>query len=153
MSELANPEFQSQLYAFFTRHYMMVGGFFVVLVWLIVVQFKLTTARISKMSTTLAINAVNKEDGVFVDIRAQDLFQKGHIANAVSLTLNEIKSNKIQQIDKKRDCPVIIVGKDKFDTDAFNAARMLKKQGFSKVSLLDGGLLDWASNNLPLTTK
>lgn len=146
-------EFINEFPDFFMRHYFMVGAWGVVLVMLIVVQFKLLTARIAKANAGTAVNLVNREDGVFVDIRSADGFSSGHIANAINITAADIKSGKIGRIDSRRDKPVILVGKDKFDSECFNSGRFLKKQGFTKIYILEGGMLDWSSSNMPLSYK
>lgn len=147
-SELIN-----QFPDFFMRHYFIVGAWFVVLGMLIVVQIKLMTARVAKATTSSAVTLVNREDGVFVDIRSADMFSKGHIANSVQMSLADIKAGKVNRIENRRDKPVVLVGRDKFDGDCFNSARALKKQGFTKVYIMEGGMLEWANENLPLTTK
>ena len=139
--------------AFFTRHYMMCGAWIVVLVLLITVQAKLLLARVSKATINAAVQMVNKQDGIFVDIRTPDNFSKGHIANSVNVTAIEIKAGKLNRIDKKKEKPVIIVGKDKLDTDSFNSARELKKNGYTQVFILEGGIIEWSAANLPLSVK
>lgn len=153
MAEFFSAEFFNELIAFFSRHMMMSGAWLVVLVMLIAVQFKITTARVKKTTSTIAVMMVNKEDGVFVDVRPADRFSQGHIANSVNITAGDIKGGRITRIERSKDCPVILVGKDKFDTDCFNSARVLKKNGFGKVFILDGGILEWSNQNLPLTTR
>ncbi len=143
----------SELSAFFTRHYMMCGAWIVVLVLLITVQAKLLLARVSKATINAAVQMVNKQDGIFVDIRTPDNFSKGHIANSVNVTAIEIKAGKLNRIDKKKEKPVIIVGKDKLDTDSFNSARELKKNGYTQVFILEGGIIEWSAANLPLSVK
>lgn len=143
----------TQFREFFMRHYMMCGAWIVVVVLLIAVQFKLLVARVKKLSCQDAILLVNKQEGLFVDVRSVESFLPSHIANSINVTFSEIKEQKVQRIEKNRQKPIIIVGKDKFDTDAFNASRDLKKLGFSQVFMLDGGILEWSSNNLPLSNK
>ncbi len=153
MTEFVSPEMWEQFTTFFSRHYMMCGGWIVVLVLLIVMQFKIMTARIKKTTANSAVMMVNHQDGLFVDVRSADKFGQGHIANAVNVTAADIKNGKVQRIERNKDKPVIIVGKDKYDTDCFNSAKALKKNGFSQVYVLEGGILDWEGANLPLTNK
>ena len=138
---------------FFMRHYFMVGAWLVVVVMLIVVQFKLMMTRIPKATTNNAVALVNRDDGVFVDIRNAESFAKGHIANAVNISFADIKGGKVNRIESRRDKPVVLVGKDKFDSESFNSGRFLKKQGFTKVFILDGGIMEWTNANLPLSYK
>lgn len=146
-------EFINEFPDFFMRHYFMVGAWAVVLVMLIVVQFKLSIARIPKATTSQAVNLVNREEGVFVDVRTAEGFATGHIANALNITAADIKSGKVNRIESRREKPVVLVGKDKFDSECFNSARALKKQGFTRVFILEGGILDWSSANMPLSYK
>ena len=93
------------------------------------------------------------ENGVYVDVRANNLFSQGHIAGSVNITLQDIKSGKLNRIDSYKDKPVILVGKDKMDSDCFNGAVSLKKQGYTKVFTLEGGITQWSMDNLPLSNK
>lgn len=131
----------------------MVGAWIVVLAMLIVVQCKLLFARIPKANHNVAIAFVNRDNGVFVDIRSQELFQQGHIANAINVTFSDIKEGKTNRIDGSKDKPVILVGKDRYDSECFNGGRFLKKQGFTKIYTLDGGMSEWINANLPLSHK
>lgn len=153
MMDFSFSELINEFPDFFMRHYFMVGAWVVVLVLLIVTQFRLMTARIAKATTNTAVALINRDNGVFVDVRTADLFSKGHIAHAVNMLPVDIKSGKVMRIDSYRDKPVVLVGRDKFDSECFNSARALKKQGFTKVFILDGGITEWSSANMPLAYK
>ena len=92
-------------------------------------------------------------NGVFVDVRTAELFAKGHIAGSLNIGLEDIRSGNTSRIMKYQDKPVILVGKDKYDADCFNSAVSLKKQGFTKVFTMEGGISQWAMDNLPLSLK
>ncbi len=153
MGDFFNAELLSDLQGLFQRHTLMSVGWVVVLVLLIVFQVRLMQARIKKATANGAVLMVNREDGVFLDIRAADSFNQSHIANSVNVSAADIKNGKLTKVERYKDKPVILVGKDKYDTGCFNSARVLKKQGFSKLFILDGGLFEWSNNNLPLTNR
>ena len=153
MSDLFSPDFVNELFAFVSRHLLMSGAWVGVLVLLVAMQFRIVTARVKKTSVTLATMKVNRENGVFVDVRNADTFSGGHIANSVNITSADIKNGKINRIERNKETPVILVGKDKFDTECFNSARALKKQGFLKVFILEGGIMEWSNQNLPLSNR
>lgn len=132
---------------------MMCGATVVVFVMLVYTQLRITTARIKKISTAMATYKINHENGLFVDIRASKDFSKGHIAGSENVSAAEIKQGKVQRIGSAKDRPVIIVGRDKFDSECFHSARLLKKQGFKKVFTLDGGITQWSTENLPLSFR
>ena len=131
----------------------MVMIFVVLFVALIYFQVRIMLANVKKISANNATAMVNHEDGVFVDVRANKLFTSGHIAGSINITLAEIKEGKLNRIDSYKDKPVILVGRDKMDADCFNSAVSLKKQGYTKVFSLDGGIAQWTMDNLPTSVK
>ncbi len=153
MGEIFSSFDTEELIAFAGRHTLMVLVFIAVFVGLIYTQIKIMIARIQKLSANTANVMINHENGVYVDVRPGNLFSKGHIAGAVNIVLSDIKQGKLNRIENYKDKPVIIVGKDKMDSDSFNAAVALKKQGFTKVYSLDGGIAQWSMDNLPLSLK
>ncbi len=142
-----------ELLAFAERHTLMVFVFLAVLAGLIYTQTRIMLARIKKLSANVATAMINHENGVYVDVRPANLFSNGHIAGSVNIILVDIKQGKLNRIESYKDKPVILVGKDKMDSDCFNAAVSLKKQGYTKVYNLEGGIAQWAMDNLPLSTK
>ncbi|MCR5084487.1 MAG: rhodanese-like domain-containing protein [Succinivibrionaceae bacterium] len=138
---------------FFTNHFVMCVIWAACLGGIIYIQARLLIARVPKATVNMAVLMANHDDGTFVDHRSPEQFAQGHITNAVNLTALEIKQERLQQIDRRKDAPVILVGRDKFDGDSFNCARFLKKFGFTKVYILEGGMASWTEQNLPVTTK
>lgn len=153
MGDFFSSDNFSELVAFAGRHQIMVIVFFALLAALIYVQARILIARVKKLNSNAATAKINHENGVYVDVRSNNLFVKGHIANSINIPLNEIKEGKLNRIDSYKDKPVILVGKDKMDSDCFNGAISLKKQGYTCVFTLDGGIAQWSMDNLPLSTK
>ena len=153
MGDFFSSDNFSELVAFAGRHQIMVIVFFALLAALIYVQARILIARVKKLNSNAATAKINHKNGVYVDVRANNLFVKGHIANSINIPLNEIKEGKLNRIDSYKDKPVILVGKDKMDSDCFNGAISLKKQGYTCVFTLDGGIAQWSMDNLPLSTK
>ena len=153
MSEIFSPENLAEYTAFFNRHMFLCGMWIVCFALLVYIQVRMLTANVKKATVTGATMMVNRENGVFVDVRSGTNFEQAHIANSLNITAADIKSGRTQRIENAKDRPIILVGRDKMDTDAFNSARILKKMGFAKVFTLDGGINQWASENLPLSNK
>ena len=153
MGEFFSSDNLEQYIAFAGRHQIMVIVFFALLVALIYFQVKIMIAGVKKVSASAATSMVNHENGVFIDVRANSLFSKGHIAGSVNITLDEIKQGKLNRVESFKNNPVIVVGKDKVDSDNFNAVVALKKQGYTQAFLLEGGIAQWAMDNLPLSVK
>ncbi len=153
MGDLFSAENMAEYSAFASRHLFMVGIWVVAFVALVFVQIRIWTANIKKISSSTASIKVNHDNGVFVDVRSTAFFSKGHISGSLNITASEIKSGKLQRIDNAQDKPVILVGKDKFDSDTFYCARILKRLGYKQVFTLEGGINQWVMDNLPITTK
>lgn len=153
MGDWLTPEFLAEFKEFAARHYMMCGMWLMCLGALIYVQGRIIIAHVVKVSTAAATQKVNHEDGIFVDVRPAQAFGKEHIAGAENLTLAEIRQGRVQRLDPHREHPLIVVARDKMDTDGFNSARLLKKLGFRQVFALEGGLEQWKMENLPVAEK
>ena len=153
MGELFSSDNVDQYIRFASNHQIMVMIFVVLFVALIYFQVRIMLANVKKISANNATAMVNHEDGVFVDVRANKLFTSGHISGSINITLAEIKEGKLNRIDSYKDKPVILVGRDKMDADCFNSAVSLKKQGYTKVFSLDGGIAQWTMDNLPTSVK
>lgn len=153
MGDLFSSENMAEYTEFASRHLFVSALWVAALVGLIYMQIRILAARIKKVSPSIASSMVNHENGVFVDVRPANLFSKGHIAGSLNITATEIKSGKLQRIDSAKERPVVLVGKDKLDSETFNCTRILKKHGYTKIYTLDGGIMTWVNDNLPLSTK
>lgn len=153
VGDLFSSDNLEQYIEFASRHQIMVLVFIALFCALIYIQARIMIARVKKLGSNAATVMINRENGVYVDVRANNLFSQGHIAGSVNITLQDIKSGKLNRIDSYKDKPVILVGKDKMDSDCFNGAVSLKKQGYTKVFTLEGGITQWSMDNLPLSNK
>ncbi|MEL6114634.1 rhodanese-like domain-containing protein [Photobacterium sp. SP02] len=115
---------------------------------LIASMVKQKTAGYAVVTPNQATVLVNREDGVFVDIRSKDEFQRGHIAGALHILPSEIKAENFGLLEKYKSAPIIVVCKT--GQTAQESASLLHKAGYAKVSLLKDGLISWNEANLPL---
>ena len=84
------------------------------------------------------------EDVVIIDVRTNNEFAGGHAPGAVNLPLGEL-SIKLRQLggdlDSFKTLPVYAMCRT--DNRAANAARALKKAGFSDLKVVGGGMNAW----------
>lgn len=137
--------------AFLGRHYILAAVWVCSLVGLVYVQIRIITAGIKKLSAAKCTFIVNHENGLFVDVRNSAMFKDGHLPGSVNVPASDIRAGRYS-IQGGADRKIIVVGRDKYDTDSFNSARILKKAGY-KVASLDGGIAQWQAENLPLSVK
>jgi rhodanese-related sulfurtransferase len=90
---------------------------------------------------------INRESALVVDLRAYNDYEKGHIAGAKNVPPNQFDPDA-KPLAGAKESPVVIVCQS--GVTAGGAARKLKRAGFAKVSILDGGIAAWQSADLPL---
>ena len=97
---------------------------------------------------TEATRLINHEDAKVVDIRSQTEFEKGHIINAINISIDQLggQLDKLKQYQKQGIILCCASG-----TVAGKEARKLMNEGFDKVYCLKGGILSWQNASLPLT--
>ncbi len=102
----------------------------------------------SALDTTAAIQLVNQQGAVWVDVRAAEQFQAGHIAQARSVPAEELEK-KAASLPKNK--PLILVCEQ--GRNAPRIAQRLKALGLTDVKTLEGGMRAWYAANLPVTQK
>ena len=98
------------------------------------------------LSPQQAINLVNSEQGVFVDLRDAGDFKQGHIVDALNIPAAKV-ATRAAELDKYRDKPVVLVCKMGQHSGA--AGKQLKASGFARVYKMTGGMLEWGNLQLP----
>jgi rhodanese-related sulfurtransferase len=97
-----------------------------------------------------ATTLINQRDAVVVDVRPTADFTKGHIINAINIPMNGF-SKQIATLEKHKEQPIIVSCRS--GAQSSQACTQLRKQGFSEVYNLRGGILAWQSANLPVSRK
>lgn len=90
---------------------------------------------------------VNREDALVVDLRPIAEFEKGHIPGAKNVQVSQFDPES-RQLAAARSLPVVLVCKA--GQASGDAARRLRKAGFERVFVLDGGIGAWQQAGLPL---
>ena len=93
-----------------------------------------------------AINLINAEDGVFVDLRDAGDYKQGHIVGAVNIPAAKI-GDRMAELEKYRDKPIVLVCKLGQQSGA--AGKQLKAAKYEKVYKMTGGMLEWGNLQLP----
>ena len=97
-----------------------------------------------------AITLVNREGGIFLDIRDAAEFKRGHIADAKHITLTQLNS-RLGELDKYREQPVVVVCK--LGQSAAGATKLLRAQGFDQARKMTGGMMEWNALKLPVVAQ
>jgi len=114
----------------------------------VIIMLVLHEARKSgpSLSPQQAINLVNNQQGVFVDLRDAADYKKGHIVDALHIPASKVV-DRIAELEKFRDKPIVLVCKMGQQSGA--AGKQLKAGNFDKVYKMSGGMLEWTNLQLP----
>lgn len=94
-----------------------------------------------------AVQLVNREKGVLIDICGADEYAAGHAVGARNVPLADLET-RLPAVVKNKALPVILLCAS--GGRAQRAAGMARKLGYSNVQVLAGGLKAWREANLPV---
>jgi len=139
-----------QLLEFFQHHpylFAMLGAAIVIFIINEVIG-SLTAGTL--MTPLQAVRLINDREPVLVDVRPAADFKKGHLLNAVNLPLAKI-SERGDELAKDKTRPLLVYCA--LGGSAIEAAKTLRKVGYSEVYPLRGGINGWLNASLPITAK
>ena len=90
---------------------------------------------------------VNRDNALVVDLRPSADFDKGHIPGSKNVQMSQFDPEN-KQLAAARSLPVVLVCRS--GQTAGTAASRLRKAGFERVHILDGGITAWQQADLPL---
>ena len=99
------------------------------------------------LSATQAVQLINREKAVVVDVCEAEEFAQGHIGGARHIPLNQLEQ-RLPEAVKNKALPVLLVCAS--GARANRALGVAKKLGYEKAQVLAGGLKAWKDANLPL---
>jgi rhodanese-related sulfurtransferase len=135
----------AQLIEFIGNHLALVAAFIGVLVALLYTLVQGGGA--AALSPQRAVLVLNQDDAVPVDVRPDAAYKAGHIINAVNVSQQDITSGAAR-LAKYKDRPLLVYCESGVQSGA--AVKALRRQGFTKVYNLRGGLAAWRGENLPV---
>ena len=100
----------------------------------------------AKVSTNDAVQLINREKAVLIDVSEPAEYAAGHAVGAKSVPLGELEASTA--LPKNKALPLVVVCPT--GTRAGRAVATLKKLGFENARALAGGLEAWRAANLPV---
>lgn len=137
----------AQLVEFIGHHWVLVLALLVILGLL---AYDLIAGSAGGINPLEAVTVMNHQDAVVVDVRPAADFAKGHIINAINIPMNGFMK-QVGVLEKYREHPIILNCNS--GAQSSQACNQLRKQGFTRVYNLRGGILAWENANLPVTRK
>lgn len=99
---------------------------------------------------TETIQLINHKDALVVDVRTDKEYQAGHVMNALHIPLGKL-DDRMPELLAYKNTPLVMVCRS--GARSGHAAVKLKKQGFTDVHNMGGGMLAWERAKLPVTTE
>ena len=99
-----------------------------------------------KLTTTDAVQLINRERAVLIDVSEAAEYAAGHVAGAKSVPLSQIETSNA--LPKNKALPLVVVCAT--GARAAKGVAALKKLGFENARALAGGLEAWRAANLPV---
>jgi rhodanese-related sulfurtransferase len=99
------------------------------------------------LSSGAAVQLINRERAVVVDVCETEEFAQGHIGGAKNIPLSQLEQ-RLPEVVKNKSLPLILVCPT--GARANRALATAKKLGYEKAQALAGGLKSWREANLPV---
>jgi rhodanese-related sulfurtransferase len=99
------------------------------------------------LTTAAAVQLINRERAVIVDVRETDEFASGHVGGARNVPVGELEK-RLPEVVKNKTVPLILVCSQ--GSRAKRALDVARKLGYDKAQVLAGGQKAWQEANLPV---
>ena len=103
--------------------------------------------RAGGLSASGAVQLINREKAVVVDVCEAEEFAAGHVVGARNVPLGQLET-RLPEVVKNKQLPVILVCAR--GARAQRALATAKKLGYEQAQVLAGGMTAWKEANLPV---
>ena len=99
------------------------------------------------LSAQGAVQLINRQRAVVVDVREPDEFAAGHVTGAKNVPLDQLEQ-KLTAAVKNKSLPLLLICAS--GARAQRAVATAKKLGYEQAQAVAGGLKSWKEANLPV---
>jgi rhodanese-related sulfurtransferase len=139
-----------RLFEFIGNHWIMVAATVIVAILLLQDLVETLMRKHKLVTPAAAVALMNTEDSIVIDVRELHEFSEGHIENAHHIPLGKIEE-RLYELEAHKNAPVIVTCQS--GTRAPQACGKLTKAGFGQVYELQGGMVAWEEQKLPISRK
>ncbi len=140
----------AQISEFAVNHPYLVIAFVVLLALTFFNEMKIATQRFASLTPAAAVQLMNSEDVVVVDVREPGETVGGKIAKAIQIPVGAL-AKRVGELEKHKNKTLLVYCKT--GARSGTACKELGKQGFEKVYSLNGGMSAWQDAHLPISKK
>ena len=99
------------------------------------------------LTAARAVQLINREKAVVIDVSEAEEFAAGHVGGAKNLPLGQFEA-RLADVVKNKALPLVLVCPT--GARAHRAQAMARKLGYEQAQALAGGLKAWKEANLPV---
>lgn len=137
----------NQLSQFIMHHWQLWVAFTILIILVLANELMGQKKKAQEISPQTAVDLINNENAVLLDLRDKEAFKNGHIIDSVNVSANDFDQSKM---DKYKDKNIILICAR--GQQAPVVAAKIKAQGFNP-RVLSGGIISWQNADLPLVKK
>ncbi len=134
-----------QLIQFSAKHWALFLALISILIIIFINELVTQKKRAKEVSPAAAVDKINHEDAVVIDLRDLESFRAGHIIDAIHASAEDFNE---QRMDKYKAKPIILVCARGLQSATL--ATKLREQGYAEPMVLTGGVAAWQEAKLPL---
>ncbi len=135
----------NDLISFAQQHLTMVVAWCALLLAIVVTEWLNKQQKAPQVSPQSLVEQMNNQLVKVIDIRNNQTFRQGHILNSKNIPWQNQDEKVYKTLQNE---PFVLICQQA--QTASQLAEKLKKQGFTQVQVLAGGISAWQQNNLPL---
>lgn len=129
---------------FITNHWQLWLAFLVILLLTFINEFVTKQKKAKELTPQTAVDLINNENALIIDLRDKESFKNGHIIDAINCTAEDFEQAKMNKYKNKK---IILVCARGLQSPA--VAAKIAAQGYQAL-VLGGGIASWQSADLPL---
>ena len=99
------------------------------------------------LSAAMAVQLINREKAVVIDVCGADEYANGHIVGAKNVPLSDLEA-RLPGVVKNKALPLVMVCAS--GGRAQRAAAVAQKLGYANAQVLSGGLKAWTAAGMPV---
>jgi rhodanese-related sulfurtransferase len=137
----------SQYYEFATNHWDLFIALPIIIAMLLHNLFGARLRGYQQVEATDAVRIINHDEALVLDVREEKEFVEGHILDSLHIPLGKL-GERLSELANAREKSIIVSCRS--GHRSATACARLRKEGFTTVYNLRGGVLAWQKAGLPL---
>ena len=135
-----------QFFTFIMDNWYLFLALIIIIALLIMNTVRSRLLGFQELKPAEAVQLMNREEPLVLDVRELNEFQEGHIRGALHIPVGELEG-RIAELEEWKEKPILVYCRA--GQRSARAGAILGRQGFKHLYKLDGGMMAWSSAHLP----